>query len=210
MLPPHALDRMYRTFYEISPDLICTLDEKGMILDVNKHMLEHLGYTKDEVVGKPCFNFIADDSKVVALNGFKEMIEKGIGPQIEIAIIKKNKQSIFGLCKGAVIPNEFPGKDSYLVTIQDISILQQALQRAYLAEEQAYKRYADLKQTHDNLIALEEKYRNLYEHSPDLLRTIDLNGVIIDCNKSYAKNLGYTKDEIIGKTVTELGSSSQQ
>jgi PAS domain S-box-containing protein len=43
MLPPHALDSMYRTFYEISPDLICTLDEKGTILDVNKHMLEHLG-----------------------------------------------------------------------------------------------------------------------------------------------------------------------
>ncbi len=203
MLPPHALDRMYRTFYEISPDLICTLDEKGIILDINKHMLEHLGYTKDEVVGKSCFDFIANDFKVITLNGFKEMIEKGIGPQIEIAIIRKNKQLIFGLCKGALIPNEFPGKNSYLVTIQDISILQQALQRAHLAEEQADKRYDNLKQIHENLLALEEKYRNLYEHSPDLLRTIDLHEVIIDCNESYAKNLGYTKDEIIGRTITE-------
>jgi PAS domain S-box-containing protein len=203
MLPPHALDRMYRTFYEISPDLICTLDEKGILLDVNKHMLEHLGYTKDEVVGKSCYDFIADGSKVIALNGFKEMIEKGTVPQIEIEIIKKNKKSISGLCKGAVIPNEFPGKNSYLVTIQDISILQKALQRAHFAEEQADKRYTDLKKTHENLLALEEKYRNLYEHSPDLLRTIDLHGVILDCNESYATNLGYTKEEIIGKTVIE-------
>ncbi len=200
---PHSLSSMYRTFYEISPDLICILDEKGIILDINKHMLEHLGYTTDEVIGRSCFDFLVGDSQITALNGFKEMMEKGIGPQIEIEIIRKNKQSIFGLCKGALIPNEFSSKRSYIITIQDISILKQTLQRAHIAEEQADKRYADLKSAHDDLLALEKKYRNLYEYAPDLLRTINLDGVILDCNESYAQNLGYTKEEIIGKSISD-------
>ena len=45
------------------------------------------------------------------------------------------------------------------------------------------------------------KYRSLYENSPDLYRTIDTEGVILDCNKSYADALGYSKEEIIGITI---------
>ncbi len=44
----------------------------------------------------------------------------------------------------------------------------------------------------------EKKYRNLYEKSPGLLRTISTDGTIIDCNETYAKALGYTKKEVIG------------
>ncbi|MDC8452541.1 MAG: PAS domain-containing sensor histidine kinase [Candidatus Nitrosotalea sp.] len=48
---------------------------------------------------------------------------------------------------------------------------------------------------------LEQKYRNLYDGSPVLFRTIDLNGIIIDCNVLYADSLGYSKKEIIGKSI---------
>jgi PAS domain S-box-containing protein len=45
------------------------------------------------------------------------------------------------------------------------------------------------------------KYVNLFENSPDLLRTIDLNGIITDCSRSYAESLGYSKEEIIGASI---------
>jgi len=47
----------------------------------------------------------------------------------------------------------------------------------------------------------EKKYRDLYENSPALYRTIDTDGIIISCNKSYAERLGYSKDEIIGVSI---------
>jgi len=51
---------------------------------------------------------------------------------------------------------------------------------------------------------LESRYRNLYEGAPDLYRTIDTQGTIIDCNKSYVINLGFsTKDEVIGHSIFE-------
>ena len=51
---------------------------------------------------------------------------------------------------------------------------------------------------------LECKYRNLYDGSPDMFRTIDREGMIIDCNQSYVKGLGYSeKAEIIGHSIFE-------
>lgn len=47
----------------------------------------------------------------------------------------------------------------------------------------------------------EAKYKNLYEKSPGLHRTINQDGIILDCNESYAKRFEYTKDEIIGSSI---------
>jgi len=44
-------------------------------------------------------------------------------------------------------------------------------------------------------------YETLYEDSPVLYRTINRNGIIINCNKTYAKSLGYSKDELIGTSI---------
>lgn len=50
---------------------------------------------------------------------------------------------------------------------------------------------------------MERKYHNLYDGSPILFRTINLNGIILDCNVLYANSLGYSKKEIIGKSLFE-------
>lgn len=47
----------------------------------------------------------------------------------------------------------------------------------------------------------EQKYRSLYDDLPDLCRTINKDGIILDCNKAYAKSLGYSKKAIIGKSI---------
>lgn len=50
---------------------------------------------------------------------------------------------------------------------------------------------------------VEQKYRNLYDNSPDLLRMINLSGIIIDCNQTYADRVGYSRDEVIGTSIFE-------
>lgn len=46
-------------------------------------------------------------------------------------------------------------------------------------------------------------YRLAYENSLDLCRIVNLEGKIIMCNNTYAKNLGYEFDEIIGTSIFE-------
>ncbi|MBI5214394.1 MAG: PAS domain S-box protein [Ignavibacteriae bacterium] len=50
----------------------------------------------------------------------------------------------------------------------------------------------------------ERLYADLYEQSPDMYHSIDRNGIIVSCNFTESHNLGYTKEEIIGKPLTVL------
>lgn len=54
---------------------------------------------------------------------------------------------------------------------------------------------------HNRILSTELKYKQLYDNAPDMYRTIDTSGTILDCNLAYAQTLGYTKDEIIGKSI---------
>jgi len=58
-----------------------------------------------------------------------------------------------------------------------------------------------LKEKNDDLQKTKEKFHALYDQSPDLYRTINMDGIILECNKSYAEHLGYSKEEIIGKSI---------
>src|SRR5690348_12187289 len=52
-----------------------------------------------------------------------------------------------------------------------------------------------------NVVQPELDYKGLYENSPTLGRTINRHGIIIACNNAYAKHFGYSKNEIIGKSI---------
>ena len=52
------------------------------------------------------------------------------------------------------------------------------------------------------LVTTENKFKNLYDGSPDLYRTINTDGVILDCNQAYYKKLGYSsKKDVIGTSI---------
>lgn len=55
---------------------------------------------------------------------------------------------------------------------------------------------------------LKQRYKAIYEESPVLLRTINTEGIILDCNDSYAKALGYTKNELIGTSIFDTVADS--
>ena len=48
------------------------------------------------------------------------------------------------------------------------------------------------------------KYRKLYEESPVMQRTVNIDGIILECNQKYAKAFGYPKNEIIGKSIFDF------
>lgn len=46
-------------------------------------------------------------------------------------------------------------------------------------------------------------FQTLYDNSLDLYRTIDLDGTITLCNKTYAEKLGYELNEVLGHSIFE-------
>jgi len=45
------------------------------------------------------------------------------------------------------------------------------------------------------------KYRNIYDGSPVLQRTVNTAGIILECNQVYVKNFGSSREDVIGKSL---------
>ncbi|HKU49698.1 MAG TPA: PAS domain-containing sensor histidine kinase [Nitrososphaera sp.] len=74
------------------------------------------------------------------------------------------------------------------------------LKRGFLSS----RREEIIEDLYNQLRELETKYRKLYEGSPEMYRTINTDGLIIDCNQAYIDNLGYTtKSDVMGHSVFE-------
>jgi len=68
-------------------------------------------------------------------------------------------------------------------------------------EEIIEKQYNEIKK-------LESKYRKLYEGSPVMCRTINRDGIILDCNQAYLDSLGYDqKAQVVGHSIFEQSST---
>ena len=50
----------------------------------------------------------------------------------------------------------------------------------------------------------EERYIDLFEHSPDMSRIVNKSGIITNCNQTEATRLGYSKSEIIGQSILKF------
>ncbi|MGD0589228.1 MAG: response regulator [Bacteroidota bacterium] len=50
----------------------------------------------------------------------------------------------------------------------------------------------------------EERYIDLFEHSPDMSRIVNKSGIITNCNQTEAIRLGYSKSEIIGQSILKF------
>jgi PAS domain S-box-containing protein len=50
----------------------------------------------------------------------------------------------------------------------------------------------------------EERYMDLFEHSPDMYHIVNREGIVVSCNQTEADRLGYRKEELVGQPVTKL------
>ncbi len=62
----------------------------------------------------------------------------------------------------------------------------------------------EAQQASDALRESEEKYRTLFELSPESIMVVDLDGVIIDCNAAAARMTDIPKEELIGQPFAAL------
>jgi PAS domain S-box-containing protein len=66
------------------------------------------------------------------------------------------------------------------------------------------------KRVEQGLRESEDRYRSLFESSPESIVLVDLSGEILDCNATAAKIAELPRDEIIGKNFLEIGIFSKK
>ena len=74
----HASELRYRRLFEAARDGILILDvETGTIVDVNPFLVEMLGYSHDEFIGKAIWEIGAFSDFIASQSAFRELVENG-------------------------------------------------------------------------------------------------------------------------------------
>ena len=209
---------------ERSLDSIMFTETVGYVTKVNKHFLEMLGYSEEEVVGK----FVAEltptsegetyesvSGELVTIDGqflnktqrlIEELLTKGKVTNWEAYYLRKDNK-VVPIEQNIVCLYDQKGERTGAVSIiRDITdrkrTEKELAQHREGLEDLVKERTAELSETKDYL-------DNIIENSLDGIIIGDSTGNIVRANDSLLKLLGYQRKEIIGKHVMELSASEE-
>lgn len=193
-------ERKYRSLYVNSPDMYRTINTEGIIIDCNEAYAENLGYTKKEVIGGSIYDHVLDGELNAMREPFETWLDKGVVKNREIWFKKKDGTAFPALVSATTIYDEGGNMVGSNTIIRDITEIHRAKKRVEENVKEIVKLNEDLKDsiTQSSMLG---KYKEMFEQLPDLIRAVDIKGIIHDCNNLYAKDLGYAKEEIIGASI---------
>ncbi|HWQ66629.1 MAG TPA: PAS domain S-box protein [Methanospirillum sp.] len=165
----------FETFFKNIDDFLFVLDEKGNILEINETVIKRLGYTRRDIIGGPAISLHPPDLQKEAAHIISEMIG-GKTSVCPLPIMNKS---------GELIPVEtrisrglWDGIPAFFGVGKDLS----------------------------NIILSEEKFSKTFHFSamPRAISSIK-DGSFFEVNAAFLECLGYSRNEVIGRTSKELG-----
>ncbi len=179
-------EEKYRNIVNNLMDIIIILDLKGNFQYISPQIYDISGFKAEEIIGKSGFKFMHPDDMKYAAEVLKEAIEKKKKMYIEYRTIHKDGHYINVAASGRLIHIE--GENRIFAVVRDIS---------------------DQKRAEQKLKESEEKYRYLIENALEGVWVIDSNADTILVNPSMVNILGYSVEEMIGKSVFSFIDENQ-
>jgi two-component system cell cycle sensor histidine kinase/response regulator CckA len=165
---------------------VVVMDKDYRILTANKGYLNQVGETRENIVGRYCYEVSHRFDSHCMDNGHecpvKTVFETGNPARVLHTHYDNRNQEIYVEC------HAYPIKDSAGNVIRAIETLNDVTDRIRLEQK--------LKDS-------EEKYRDLYDNAPDGYYSLAESGPILEANRTFLKMLGYRRDEVIGKLFIE-------
>jgi PAS domain S-box-containing protein len=160
---------------DVMNDLLVVMDREGRILAANDLLGSKLGYHPGELLNSD-FTLLAAPGGKNDVARIIATVGSGVTETITLQLLTKD---------GLVLPAEFRanhgtwnGRDAIIGIVKDCS----------------------------EIMASEEKCAAAFNTSPNLMALSDFQtGVLLDVNKAFASTLGYSRDELIGRTSSSVG-----
>jgi PAS domain S-box-containing protein len=174
----------YRRLFEAAKDGVLILDGyNGQIVDVNPYLTDLLGYNHKELLGKELWEIGVFKNIVASKNAFKELQDKEYIHFEDMPLETK---------EGKPIDVEFV---SNVYEVDHTKVIQCNI-RNITERKQAIRKLQDS----------EIRYRRLFEAAKDGVLILDADkGEIVDVNPYLIEILGYTRKELLGKELWEIG-----
>ena len=179
-----ASERKYRFMFENNPQPMCIFDlEKFSVLEVNKAMIDHYGYSKEEFLSMTILDFQPAEDIPVMLDHLERTTrnDKNFIPKAHWRHIKKNGEIIVvEIISHPVIYN---GRMARHVLINDVS---------------------EKKKAEDKLRESESETRALISAIPDLIFTNHRNGEYLSVHVSDPELLFVKPEDFLHRSIDEV------
>src|SRR5579862_4484794 len=158
-----------------TPGMLHSIDAKGRLISVSDNWLARLGYTREEVLGRPSSEFLTPDSREHAIkNVLPEFFRTGRCDNVEYQILRKDG-GVIDVLLSAVLHRDPSGGDTSLAVVTDITAMKEAERQ--VAESEA-------------------RYRLFADNSTDIIALLDRDGGRRYVSPSCFAMTGYTPEEM--------------
>jgi PAS domain S-box-containing protein len=186
-----ASEARYRRLFETAQDAILILDaaeRSGKIMDANPFVIDMLGYSLDELIGKELWEIGLFADKEESKAAMEQLQREGYIRYEDIPLETK---------QGKRVDVEFV---SNTYTVDGRSVIQCNIRDITERAEAARV-----------LVSSEARYRRLFETAQDAILILkEESGTIIDANPFVIDLLGYSLDELMGRELWEIGLFSDK
>ncbi len=172
-------EEKFRSIIQGLSDIIFIIDRDGKISYQSPSVFKSFGYTEEDTFGRTPFEFIHPDDIAISAEQLKKVYESSNeGTPTFARIIHKNGSTIYLEAIGMnMLENKY---------VNGVVIFGRNITERVLAEH-------ELKES-------EERYRTLMESMNEVVMMVDNDDTVLYVNKRFYEVLGYSKEDIIGKT----------
>ena len=169
----------YQWLFRKAPAMATSIAEDGAYLDVNDAMLERLGFAREDMVGRKPEEFTTAESAA--------RVRDELRPALRRTGKLENK------------PISFVTKAGDVVDCMVSAIIERDRAGNFLRTVAMYSEISD--QARANF-----KYRTLYRATPAMLHTVDGDGLVVTVTDHWLQKLGYKREEVVGRPITDFFS----
>jgi PAS domain S-box-containing protein len=172
-----ALEDRYQWLFRKSPALVVSLNEDGFFTDASDSWLRRFGWGREEIANmRPQDLASPDVSKRIVDEYLPVLRRTGRLEGVPVDLLTRDNERVACLASAIV---ERGDAGDYLRTV---AVYTEVGQQA----------------------RIEQHYRELYRATPAMLHTVDSRGRIIHVSDRWLQRLGYRREEVLGRVITEF------
>ncbi len=186
----HKSEEIYRSIVEdYQTEFICRFLPEGTLTFVNEAYCRYFGKTREEIIGKSFLTFILNEDKEFIKKQYSSLDLENPIAKHQHRVLKPDGKIGWQDWTSRAIFNEHGG----VIEVQSVG---RDVTKRLRAEEA--------------LQESEEKYRVLFDQAADLIAIVDIHGNLLDLNKKFEEESGWSRDEMICKNVFSSGIITEE
>ncbi|MBV8367567.1 MAG: EAL domain-containing protein [Candidatus Eremiobacteraeota bacterium] len=174
-------EQRFRSVFTCAADGMLLLDPSGTITHANAAAQRMFGAPSSSLVGRAYYEMVAEESAWIGRSSFGRVV---LGETVADSLRMRRFDGTTFPVTASIAPMRVGFRVAGAVaTLKDMSAFVEATA---------------------SLEASEERFRSLFDYSPDAMLALSLSGEITRANAAAARNHGYAAEELVGRHATEL------